>query len=165
MGRKWILGLVGIVGVAALAGIGFAQFTATATISGTATAGSYGPITIGSAGTYVSSGIAACSVSGSGNAGTYSASGFNPGDYCTTSPVISVGGNLPGTLTETVTLSGTTNCGATNWTESDTIGSGYSLVGGGSFTDYITVTLLSSAPSGCNGASVGLTIDIVGTST
>lgn len=40
MGKNWVMGMVGAIAVLAVTGIGFAAFTATATVNGTASAGS-----------------------------------------------------------------------------------------------------------------------------
>lgn len=176
MGRKWALGVIGILSVAALAGIGFAQFTSTATITGSASVGTYGPVAytqIGTSTATPSGSVATCGISGS----VYAASGFGAGDTCTISGTLSVGGSLgSASLTESVNVTSVTGCPNYYWYYSDTlfflipsnvfplkpinigpVGPGYSA------SDKVSLMLSGSAPSGCQGASPLVTITITGT--
>lgn len=170
MGRKWVLGMVGVVAALALGGIGFAQFTSTATITGNATAGTFGPLTWdhGATGTPSPVDSQACSTSGSGSTLTLSASNFAPGDTCSVKDALTNHGTLPGLLTESYTLTGSSaNCPGTEWSYSDTITAtpspGLPISAGGSITDTIVIGLSASAGNPCMNQSVSLSAVVTGT--
>lgn len=185
MGKRLVMGLVTLLAAVAIGGIGFAAFTASATISGSATAGTYGPLTWGEGSNTPTvtdaSQCAVGTVSGSswtGVSGTY----FAPGDGCSFSNTIYQGGNLPGTLSESITFTDTVSgCGLQYWAYTDSIvgsptftsgeGNGpvvvtagaVSVSAGGSVSFSGSYTLMSGAPNACQGDVFSFSATITGT--
>jgi hypothetical protein len=100
MGSRWIWGVIAVVSVAALAGVGFAAYVATATTTVNASGGSFylsETSTVGSSSLSASS--AACAPGTPGSAITLTASNLLPGDFCNFTVTVtdpgSIGGNGP----------------------------------------------------------------------
>jgi len=169
--RRWVMGLVGVVAVLAVGGIGFAAFTSTATIQGTVSSGTFGPLTWDHGATGAPSPVASesCSSIGVANNLTISGAKFAPGESCTLTDVLTNHGTLPGLLTETYTLTGTAACPGSEWSYTDTISSapapGVPIAAGGSVSDTITIGLSASAGNPCQNQSVALTATVLGTAT
>ena len=170
--RRWVLGLVGVVAVLAVGGIGFAAFTSTATIQGTVSSGTFGPLTWDSGSPGIPSPVASetCSSAGVGSNLTISGAEFAPGESCTVTDVLTNHGTLPGLLTETYSLVGSSaSCPGSEWTYTDTISSapapGVPIAAGGSVSDTITIGLSASAGNPCQDQSVALTATVTGTAT
>jgi len=188
MGKRWVMGLVAMVGVIALSGIGFAAFTAQATINGTATAGTFGPLVWGGnpLNTPTVSDQSTCQAgTASGSAWTgLVGKNFTPGDGCLFHDALTLKGNLPGKLTESAMFSDTVAaCGLANWAYNDTLigtltfsaangtsttwnGGSLSITPGTTIAFYGSFHLLAGAPNACQGdvLTVG-TITITGTAT
>jgi len=104
MGSKWVLGMIAIISVAAMAGVGFAAYTASASVTVNGTAGSFylvqSAVVNTSSLTSVSAG---CTYSGPGAAITVTAANLLPGDFCNFTVAItdpgSIGGNWGGYAT------------------------------------------------------------------
>lgn len=170
MGRKWVVGLVGVVAALGLAGFGFAAFTSTATITGTATSGSFALAwDSGATGIPNPDDSQACHTVGSGTTLTFTGTNFQPGDGCSVTDLLYDTGTVPGTVTESYSLTGTASCLASNWTYTDSISAagatGLPIAPGSPVSDTITVTLLAAAGNGCEGATVGISATVTGTAT
>lgn len=186
MGKRWVTGLVAVVAVVALGGIGFAAFTASATINGSATAGTFGPLTWGQEPTNTptvtdASACAAGTAAGSAWTGL-TGKNLSPGDGCLFHDSLKVNGNLPGTLSESAMFSDSiAACGLVNWAYNDTIigtvtftagqgtsttvtGGSVAVTAGETLSFYGSFHLLAGAPNACQGdvLTVG-TITITGT--
>ena len=96
MGRKWVLGMIGVIAVAAVAGVGFATFTSTAQVTVTASAGSFYLVASATV-TAQSLAVGSCGVAASGNNVTISVTNMLPGDYCNITDTWTDAGSLPGT--------------------------------------------------------------------
>ena len=94
----------------ALSGIGYAAFTSTIYVSGSASAGTLilnfaNPATPG---TSTPTGVGTCAFSGTGGSTTFTVSNLAPGDSCEAYITITNSGTLP-TSSESTSLSGLTN--------------------------------------------------------
>ncbi len=102
MSNRWVVGLLGVLAVAALVGVGYSAFTATATVNGTATAGT-AAIALNSpqagACAYPSGGPAPGSFSFSENTShtlvSVGVSNLVPGDFCYFSVTVTNVGTVP----------------------------------------------------------------------
>ena len=169
MKSKGLLVITAIVAVVALGGIGFAQFTSSAYVKGTATAGTIGTLNWASpppSPTCPSDvlTVGAPSVSPSGTTlllGAYSY--FAPGDSCSLSEesITETGGSLPGTLTWTDQSSsspaGTLSC----WSYSVAFSPATIPAGGGSSSTTITFGLATGAGDSCENAVLTLSLTVV----
>jgi len=102
MGGKWVMSLVSVITVAAIAGIGFAAYTSSASLTVNASAGSFYIV----ASAYVSSSslaVGSCYVTPSGNSVTLVTTNMLPGDYCVFNNNYTDAGSLPGTYVSYVT--------------------------------------------------------------
>jgi hypothetical protein len=97
MGSKWILGMVSVIAVVAIAGVGFAAYTSTATANVSVSAGSF-YIQGSGAITAQSLAVGTCSVAPSGNNVVGTVTNMLPGDYCNITLTFTDAGSLPGTL-------------------------------------------------------------------
>ncbi len=187
MGKRLVMGLVAVVAVIALGGIGFAAFSATATINGQATAGSFGLVWGSSptnSPTQMDSSVCSAGTASGATWSSLSGSYFAPGDGCTFADSLTVTGNLPGTISESLTVSDTAmGCGLQYWTYTDTfvgaqtfssgqangpvsVPSGTVAVTSGEvFSFGGTFTLTSGAPNGCQGDVLSISVTITGTAT
>lgn len=96
MGGKLVLSLVSLIAVAAVAGVGFAAYTSSASLTVNASAGSF--YLVASASLYSSSlAVGSCSVSTSGNNVILTLTNLLPGDYCVFNNSYTDAGSLPGT--------------------------------------------------------------------
>lgn len=96
MGGKLVLSLVSVIAVAAVAGVGFAAYTSSATLTVNATAGSF--YLVASASLYTSSlAVGSCYVSTSGYNVILNLVNLLPGDYCVFNNTYTDAGSLPGT--------------------------------------------------------------------
>jgi hypothetical protein len=97
MGNKWVLGMISVIAVAAIAGVGFATYNATASVTVTGNAGSFFVVATGTL-TGSSLAVGTCTASASGSAITLVANNLLPGDYCTWNATFtdpgSIGGNF-----------------------------------------------------------------------
>jgi hypothetical protein len=152
------LGVVGLIAVMALAGYGFATWTASGTVSGSATAG-YFELSWGTpsattdpiSGSQVSGTCSAGTVSGNSWSGL-SGSAFAPGDGCAWSDTLVNGGNVPANLnwgTPTFYSTDPTSCPSADI--SGSVSPMPSSIGAGASTPTIVVVmqLSASAPPGC----------------
>ena len=102
MGGKLVMGLVSVIAVAALAGVGFAAYTSSASLTVNASAGSF--YIVASAYVYSSSlAVGSCYVTTSGNSITLNLVNLLPGDYCQFNNSYTDAGSLPGTYVSYVT--------------------------------------------------------------
>jgi len=168
--RRWLVGMVGVIAALGLAGFGFAAFTSTATITGTAISGQFLLAwDAGAAGTPSPVDAQSCHTVGSGTVLTFTGTNFAPGDGCSVTDLLYDTGSVPGTVTEAYTLTGSASCYASNWTYTDTISAagalGLPIAPGSPVSDTITVTLLGSAGNGCELATVGISATVTGTAT
>lgn len=150
------------ISVLALAGgLGYATFTSTVTVAGSAQAGT---LALGFAGSpYLSSGTTSptgagtCYFSGTGGSTTLTVTNMAPGDTCSATITLENSGSLP-TASETTTISGTQLCtGSFNYncfvvTDSlglnsyyATNGAGGPIASGGTYGYSVTVTLASGS--------------------
>jgi len=81
MAQKWMMGLISVVAIAAVAGVGFAAYNATATVTVTANAGSFYLVADGTL-TASSLAVGSCTPSMSGTSITLTSVNMLPGDYC-----------------------------------------------------------------------------------
>jgi len=82
MVARWVLGTIGVIAVAAMAGIGFATVTATASVTVTANAGSFYVQVTGGLGAN-SLAVGSCTgAAGPSNSITMTSTDMLPGDYC-----------------------------------------------------------------------------------
>lgn len=178
MGSRMVLAMVAAIAIVAVGGIGFATFTATATVNGTATGGT-AELHWSGAPTYAygSGYVTGCSPSFSGYDGTgdtvmtINAAGFAPGDYCQITETIVNGGTVGVTLSSSPGITGVTQapgapygiCYGYEWGLTDTV-SGQSLAPGGSTSLTFTVSLSGSAGNECQGAVASFSDAITGTS-
>jgi len=97
MTGKLLMGMISVIAVAAIAGIGFATYTSTASVTVTANAGSF---YIQASGVLTASSLAVgtCTLSATGSAITLSANNMLPGDYCNWTATYTDQGSLPGSL-------------------------------------------------------------------
>jgi len=103
MGRNWVLGLVGVIAVLGVAGIGFATYTASASVNVNATAGSFYLLqTADVSSQSLTSASAGCGFSAPGATITLTVSNLLPGDFCNFTITVqdpgSIGGNWGGYL-------------------------------------------------------------------
>ena len=173
MTKKWIAGMLGVLAVAALVGVGYSAFTATATVNGTATAGT-AEITVSSpaAGTcgYVGGGPAPGGFSFAENHAltvlTVGLSNLVPGGICSFSFTVTNVGTVPVVLSDQLNeTSGicapgpTLNCygvndgsGLTSATPVLSVTSLATLAVGGTYLDTVWVGIpagsTSAPPSG-----------------
>ncbi|HTP54786.1 MAG TPA: hypothetical protein VML94_07520 [Thermoplasmata archaeon] len=105
MTNRWVVGLLGVLAIAALVGVGYSAFTATATVNGTASAGTAAiVVTSNGAGAcfYPSGAPAPGSFSFSENAKdtvlSISVSNMVPGGVCSTVATVSNVGTVPVSL-------------------------------------------------------------------
>lgn len=97
MGSKWVLGMVSVIAIVAIAGVGFAAYTSTATANVNVSAGSFyiqgsGLITAQSLA------VGTCTVAPSGNNVVGTVSNMLPGDYCNITLTFTDAGSLPGSF-------------------------------------------------------------------
>ena len=97
MGRRWLMGVVGLIAVLGVAGVGFAAYTATATLNVNATAGSFYLYESGSVQSQsLSSASASCAPGASGTALTLTVTNLLPGDYCNFTVTVTDPGTIGG---------------------------------------------------------------------
>jgi hypothetical protein len=102
MGGKLVMSLVSVIAVAAIAGIGFAAYTSSASLTVNASAGSFYLVASGSL-TASSVAVGSCYVSTSGNSLIWNMVNLLPGDYCNFTVAWTDAGSLPGTYVSYVT--------------------------------------------------------------
>lgn len=97
MARKWMMGLISVVAIAAVAGVGFAAYTATATVTVNVNAGSFYLVP---AATLTASKLAvgSCTPTLSGDTVTVTDNNLLPGDYCNWTFSYTDAGSLGGTF-------------------------------------------------------------------
>lgn len=98
MARNWVLGVIGVIAVLGVAGVGFATYTASATVNVNATAGSfYLQESADVASSSLSSASGGCTFTAPGTSITLTASNLLPGDFCNFTVTVtdpgSIGGN------------------------------------------------------------------------
>jgi hypothetical protein len=178
MGNRLVVALAAAVAIVAVGGIGFAAFTASASISGNVYAGTASlgwdtaaPIVScnGTAGTYWSGDSPIVSVSSSGNTLSVSSYYYAPGDTCyVTSIGIINTGNVPilvTGVTDTSTVTGGTSCVTSDWTYGQTYwtGTDFGLPGSGAVdTGGFWFGLESGVGNGCQGATLNLDLTLGG---
>jgi hypothetical protein len=96
MARKWMFGLISIVAIAAVAGVGFAAYTATATVTVTANAGSFYLVASGTL-TASSLSVGSCTPTMMGNSISMVGNNMLPGDYCNWTFTYTDAGSVGGT--------------------------------------------------------------------
>jgi hypothetical protein len=172
--QRWVVGLLGVFAVAALVGVGYSAFTASATVNGTATAGTVSievRSSLSGSCTYASGAPAPGAFTFSENAAdtvlSIGVSSLVPGGVCTTQATVTNTGSVPVLLNDQLNESSgicasgpTLNC----YDVSDTAGlrsvspvlnvnSIVTLAPGGSYTDTIAVYIpagSTSAPASGN---------------
>lgn len=173
MRGNWLLGLVTVVALVGAGGIGFAAFTTTATVNGSATGGTAELHWSGTPSTSASGYVTGCSPSFGTSDGigatvmTIAAAGFAPGDSCTVTENLVNGGTVGLTFTSAPTITGITNgngCGTNEWTIGDNVASSGNQAPGSTFAFTVTVTLNSGAGNECQGAVAALSDVVTGTS-
>lgn len=105
---RWTAPALVVFALVLTAGTGYAAFTASAFIGGTAQAGTLGPLTWGPPTAHGYGSYDSCTVSIQPGAPTNGvldlyANNLAPGDFCGYSATLSNAGNLPATVTETIT--------------------------------------------------------------
>lgn len=95
MGGKWALGILSVIAVAAVAGVGFAAYTSSATLTVNASAGSFYIVASASLGAN-SIAVGSCSAAPSGNNIVLTLTNLLPGDYCNFTNAYTDAGSLPG---------------------------------------------------------------------
>lgn len=133
MGSKWVLGMVSVIAVVAIAGVGFAAYTSTATANVNVSAGSFyiqgsGVITAQSLA------VGTCAVAPSGNNVVGTISNMLPGDYCNITLTFTDAGSLPGSFV--------------SWTPAYFTGSGCSLISVYGSGPWIVYPVASVSPGG-----------------
>jgi len=97
MSSKWLLGMISVIAVAGIAGIGFATYTSTASVTVTANAGSFYVQASGDL-TAFSLAVGTCTGSASGPAITLVANNLLPGDYCNWTATFTDPGSVAGSF-------------------------------------------------------------------
>jgi hypothetical protein len=97
MGSKWVMGMIAVISVAAVAGVGFAAYSSTAVVNVSANAGSFYLVATADL-TASSLAVGSCNVIPSGNSVTIQTTNMLPGDYCNFTDTWTDAGSLPGTL-------------------------------------------------------------------
>jgi hypothetical protein len=170
MGNRLVLAMVAAVVLVAVGGIGFAAFTATATVNGTATGGTAELYWSGSPAVYTSGYVMGCAPSFSGSPATVmtlAPTGFAPGDYCQVYETLVNGGNVGVTLSSAPTItgiSGGSGCTTGEWTISDNSGAAPALAPGNTYSFEVTVSLNSGVTNECQGATASISDVVTGTS-
>jgi hypothetical protein len=180
MSSKLLLGVIAMVAVVAVGGVGFATYTSSVTIHGSASSGDlslafdYG---YGTAGTY-----AVCSVYYLyGNVAYFSATDLSPGDHCSVTLGVINNGTLPATsesttfgyltgsvcntVGQTDCIQVTDNLGYTGLnTEGGVSGSDGKVIGagGGLYPGNYIVTVTEPSGSSSQGLTLGFTITFTG---
>ena len=178
MRERWMIGLVAAITVIGVGGIGFAAFTTTATVNGTATGGTEELHWSGSPTVAPTGSVTGCAPSFSDYDGTgdiamsIAATGFAPGDTCTVTETLVNGGSVGLTVaTGPAAITGVTNvnsntCQANEWTATSTVNdaSSTTLAPSGTTLYTITVGLNSNAGNECQGATATFSDTLTGTS-
>lgn len=102
MGKRWMIGLVAVVAVVAIGGIGFAAFSTAAYISGSTSAGTFGPLTWSG----LVSNCTTASVTQTVNASdtlTLGDKNMAPDNYCSFSASLNNAGSIPANVYGEVT--------------------------------------------------------------
>ena len=97
MGSKWMIGVIAVISVAAVAGIGFASYSSTAVVNVSANAGSFYLVATADL-TASSLAVGSCSVIPSGNSVTIQSVNMLPGDYCNWTDTWTDAGSIGGSL-------------------------------------------------------------------
>ncbi len=168
-----------IVAGLAVAGVGFAAFSANAYVNGTATAGTFGPFSWSLAsshgyGTYDHCGVSITETNAPADTIELTASNLAPGDFCGYSADLSNAGSLPGTISESLSASGGGLCGEliysdNGFTPGVTIGSGgetggtsYPIPGEGTISWGGTLLLPSGAGNAGEGGTCTFSVTVTG---
>lgn len=172
MGKRALLAMAAVVAVVAVGGIGFASWTATVTVGGTATAGTPSlewnsgalgggyPTVISSSPGYLTCPSAYSGPSSPGAGGattmTITAQYFAPGDACTVHEPVQNDGNVGLSLSTnpSITANGASVCAG--WSISDTLG--VTSLNPGQATLFTVTVSLSPAASAANCASTSASI-------
>lgn len=184
MARIWQIGLIAVIAAVAVGGIGFAAFTSTATINGTATGGTLnlqwtptGTPSIG-AGTLVeTNAFDGCSATVAPSLITITATNLAPGDECYINTSYGLflenTGSLPATVPWTfasdyIWSGGTAACPTSNFNGGDTLYAGTYIVPAGGYVGQgsvvsgtpivVIIGLDSGTGNACQGVSATLTI-------
>ena len=96
MAGKWVIGMISVIAIAAVAGIGFASYQQSATVTVTANAGSFYLVATATL-TGSSLAVGTCTPSAVGASVTLTATNMLPGDYCNWTFTDRDAGSLPGT--------------------------------------------------------------------
>jgi nitrate reductase NapE component len=178
MGNRLILGLVAIVAVVAVGGIGFAAFTTSAYINGTASAGTFvlaweGPASGTGSASYNTCGTPyATTTTNSSDTLQLSAGNLAPGDYCTFTAVLADVGTLPGVVSDAVVSAS----GSCVWFFNDNFAShnypppetpqGSIGISPSAPINYVAYFGMEAGDgNACQGASISLTVDVTATAT
>lgn len=184
MARIWQIGLIAVIAAVAVGGIGFAAFTSTATINGTATGGTlnlqWTPAGTPSlaAGTLLETNVFdGCSATVTPSLITITATNLAPGDQCEINTSYGLflenTGSLPATVPWTyasdyIWSGGTAACPTSNFNGGDGLLAGTYTVPAGGYVGYLSV--VSGSPiwvfigmnagvgNACQGVSATLTI-------
>jgi hypothetical protein len=155
MRKVGLLGLATLIAVVAVGGIGFAQFTTSAYLSGNASAGTLGPLTWSNVGeTTLSSTYVTCTVTIGTTTNTsdtleVTVGNLAPGDYCMFSADLNNGGSIPANVYAEVTCYTQTLGGCTQTSLYDNFapsgaGESYNVI-------YGPITVTSSTPLAYSG--------------
>lgn len=157
--RLVTIGLVVVVGAVA-GGVGFASFVSTATITGSAGAGTLGPLVV----TYLASvsgpGITVTSTLPTPTATFYFNGPFYPGQVANLSFTIKNTGTLP-VLSPNLAYSNPSTVCDTDFSTTGVWGVPSSLAGGASFSGFWNIT--ASMTPGCPGHTDTLVLSVTGT--
>ena len=156
----------------ALSGIGYAAFTYSITVTGSASAGTLaiGFTTPANSGTSTPSGDGSCSFSGTGGSTTLTVTNMVPGDTCTAQITIQNTGTVP-TSSETTSISGGPYCNTVGQlncfavtdglgldSESGATGSGGSIGVGGTYLYSVNVIFPTGSTDQGTTASFTITV-------
>ncbi|MGI0128824.1 MAG: hypothetical protein ACREEC_01485 [Thermoplasmata archaeon] len=160
MPRNWLVGVLALIVVFVVAGVGYAAFTSSASITAGAGAGTFGPLTWGSTGgvaPYYDSGcpsyVNEYSPVVSGSSITVGVSNMAPGDTCSVHMYLQNAGTLAGTLSEIITctvMTGPSNsCSQFTYTDNIPTATIPAISGGG----------VGCSVDGCYGVTATLGLD------
>jgi hypothetical protein len=150
MVAKAIWATILAIGVLAVSGLGFAAFTAQATVNATATAGTLSVVWDNAAVQGDGQVYTLCSASIQGTNLWFNASALAPGDWCMVFGNLSNTGNVGANVElNTVTSTGFSNC--FSWDQLSS--SSGTISAGGEFPFQATLGVLSTAGNSCEGAT------------
>jgi len=178
MGKRWLMGLVAVVAFVAVGGLGFAAFTTSAYINGSASAGTFqlqwqGPAS-GTPSAYYNTCPTpyATTTTNSSDTLVLSAGNLAPGDYCVfTAQLVDIG-TLPGNSYDFVSTDAYSGC---SWFLTDNFGGHHNppetplgpigIAPGSPISYSATLGLSGGQGNGCQSAWLTFTVTVTGTAT